>query len=467
MSESASEVYRNHLIPSWSTLSGMNPVEVERTRGCYIYTRDGRRIFDLRSAHECANIGFNHPHVLQAMHRQMQQCSYVTDDFATDATAELTQKLCALSPGSPDKRVWYGQSGAACVEAAIKAARFYKYRQVFHENRDAYDPVSYPYPYKILSRYRSWHGATTGALSASGDPRRWFAEPLLQPGVLFGPDVYPYRSPFGDDPDGLKAAAYMRHMIEMEGGKEYVAAILVEPVVGSNGIIPAPKPYMHAIRDLCDEFDLVMIVDETMTGMGRTGTFLAIEHYDVIPDIIIMGKALGMYCPLAATIMTQKIWNTFRHTPFGHGQSYSGHALGCAAALAAIQVLEQEQLLEHTRKTGQYLEAGLLKLRDKHRSVGEVRGIGLMYTMELVLDRQTKQPVRKFNQKYAHSPVREVASFLLEKKNIYIPSDKFGLWITPPLIVTKSEIDTLLEAFDEALEITDKAAAAYHENHQD
>lgn len=460
-----SQIYQSHVLQCWSTISGYNPIEVDRTEGCYIYTKDGRKIFDLRSAHECANVGFNNPVVLKAMQEQMQQCIYVTDDFATDITARLAEKLCDLAPGTSHKRVWFGQSGASAVEAAIKAARFYKYRQVFHENRSDYDAASYPYPYKIISRYRSWHGSTAGALSVSGDPRRWFAEPLVQPGVVFGPEVYPYRSPFGEDPDGLKSAAYLRHMVEMEGGKAYVAAILIEPVVGSNGIIPAPIPYMKAVRKICDEFDLVLIVDETMTGMGRTGTFLAIEHYNIEPDIIIMGKALGVFCPLSATIMTDKIWRTFEHSPFGHGQSYSGHALGCAAALASIQVLEDQRLFEHTLEMGKYLNNQLLKLKNKHRSVGEVRGLGLMYTMELVLDREKRTPVRSIGQKYQQNPIQDLAKFLLKEKNIYVPGDKFGLWITPPLIVTKEEIDMLVDAFDEALLITDNAAAHYHENH--
>jgi taurine--2-oxoglutarate transaminase len=464
-SSAISQTYQDHLLHSWSRLDGYNPIEVTHTKGCYLFTKDGRKIFDLRSAHECANIGFNHPFVLEAMQRQLEYCTYVTDDFSTKATAQLVDKLCTLAPGNDNKRIWFGQSGAAAVEAAIKAARFYKYSQVFLQNSEKTDFTTYPYPYKIISRYRSWHGSTAGALSASGDPRRWFAEPIVQPGIVFGPDVYPYRSHFENDEDGLKSVAYLRHMVEMEGGRDYVAAVLVEPVVGSNGIIPAPKPYVKAIRELCDDFDLVMIVDETMTGMGRTGTFLAIEQYDVEPDIIIMGKALGMYCPLSAAIFNEKVWKTFEKMPFGHGQSYAGHALACAAALASIQVIENENLLQHTREMGAYLHEKLLGLGTRHESVGEVRGLGLMYTVELVLNKTTKTPIRKANQKYHDNPVRDIAAFLLNEKNIYVPGDKFGLWITPPLTVTKDEIDMLIEAFDEALSITDKAAVKFNEDY--
>ena len=203
------------------------------------------------------------------------------------------------------------------------------------------------------------------------------------PGVVFAPDSYPYRSVFGEDPDGLKSAEYLRYVVEMEGGSGFVAAILIEPVVGSNGVIPTPKPYMRKVRELCDEFGLLLIVDETMTGMGRTGKFLAIEHYDIVPDIIIMGKALGAYSPLSAAIFSEEVSSVFGKNIFGHGQSFSGHALASAAALAGIEVLH-EDILPEVEKKGKYLEAKLLKLQDKYISIGEVRGLGLMWTLELV-----------------------------------------------------------------------------------
>ncbi len=453
-----SKVQGKYMMQCWSDQASYSPIAVEKTEGCYIHTKDGRKIFDLRSAHECVNLGFNHPKVQQAIIEQLNKVVYVTDDFATEPTALLAQKLASITPGSANKKVWFGQSGASSVEAAIKAARMYKYNQLMEGGTDQYAANrQYPYPYKIISRYRAWHGATMGALSAGGDPRKWFSEPLTVPGFIQAPDAYPFRSPFGEDPDGLKAAEYMRYMIEMEGGSAFVAAVLVEPVVGSNGVIPAPKAYMKRLREICDEFDLLLIVDETMTGMGRTGKLLAIEHYDVEPDIIIMGKALGVYCPISATIFSEKVAASFDENIFGHGQSYSGHALGAAAALASLEVIEQENLLEHTIEMGAYLESELLELQEKHASVGEVRGVGLMWTMELVKNQQTKESFRNISEKYTETPVKQMARFLLDEKDIYVPGDKFGLWIFPPLIVTKEEIDMLISAFDEALEITDLA----------
>lgn len=436
----------------WSSQKDYHPIEVDRTEGCWIYTPEGRRIFDLRSAHECINIGFNHPEVIKAMKNQLDSVSYVTDDFATQPAASLARLLSDLAPGNGKKKVWFGQSGASAVEAAIKVARFYAYQRLFSDElKSEIGTEYYPYPYKIISRYRSWHGATSGALSVSGDPRKWFAEPMVSPGVVMAPEVYPYRSPLGDDPDGLKSASYLRHIVEMEGGSAFVAAIIVEPIVGSNGIIPAPPAYMKAVRSICDDHQLLMIVDETMTGMGRTGTFFAIEEYEVIPDIITMGKAMGAYSPISATIFSEKVSKVFDRSIFGHGQSYSGHALSAAAALASINVLMGEVLPEVNAK-GAYLFKGLQSIATGRSYVGDIRGKGLMWTMELLADPIEKKSFRAFNEKYVENPVKKLAQYLLDEKDIYTPGDKFGLWIVPPLVVSYQEIDWLLNQLSDALD---------------
>lgn len=442
----------------WDTQQKYAPVPVVKADGCWLHTQDGRKIFDLRSAHECINLGFRHPRVLAAMQQQMEEVIYVTDDFATRPAGLLAQKLAHITPGSPNKRIWFGQSGAAAVEAAIKAARFYKYRQLAENGVANLAPDrQYPYPYKIISRYRSWHGATAGASAASGDPRRWFLEPLDPPGFKHAPEANCYRCPLHHTYPGcdLACASYIDQMIELEGGANKVAAVLVETVVGSNGIIPPPPGYFKRLREICDARDVLLIVDETMTGMGRTGKMLAIEHYDIEPDIIIMGKALGVYCPLTATIFSERVAGVFDQMIFGHGQSFSGHALGCAAALESINVIEEEDLLARTRELGDYLGEKLRALAAKHPSVGEVRGLGLFWTMELVKDRQTKEPVRHPTQKYGESVVKRMANYLLEEQHIYVPGDKFGLWIVPPLVVTRDELDFLVAAFDEALNLAD------------
>ena len=448
-----------HLMQCWSAQEGYAPIPVAETRGCWIHTTDGRRIFDLRSAHECINLGFNHPKVLQAMREQMEKVIYVTDDFATPPTAQLVKLLAELAPGGPNKKVFLSQSGAAAVEAAIKGARLYQYNATFKSTRADIDaPLQYPYPYKIISRYRSWHGSSAGAASVSGDPRRWFQEPFTVPGVVFAPDAHAYRSPFGTGPEAVKANLdYLDYLIEQEGGSNKVAAMIIEPVVGSNGIIPPPPGYLPGLRAICDKWNLLLIADETMTGMGRTGRMFAIEHYGIEPDIIVLGKALGAYCPLAATIFSEKVSRSFDKHIFGHGQSFSGHALGCAAALASLNVLHEDGLLENTRIQGEYLGEQLEALAAKHRCVGDVRGLGLFWTMELVKDRETKEPLRRATEKYTPTIVSRLSDYLFRERNVYVPSDKFGIWIVPPLIVTRSEIDFLIEAIDAALDIADQA----------
>lgn len=458
MTTHSSLIYHQHILQCWSKQKDYWPIEVEKAEGCWIYTKDGRKIFDLRSAHECVNLGFNHPEILRAITDQMAKVSYVTDDFATDITAQLAQKIISLCPGSDHKKVWFGQSGAAAVEAALKVARMVSYGRVM--SADSKKPVSpkekenspyYPYPYKIISRYRSWHGSTMGALSVSGDPRRWFSEPIVMPGIVHAPETYSYQSVFDMDPDGLKAADYLLHMIEMEGGSDFVAAVLLEAVVGSNGIIPTPKAYMKKVAQYCKEKNILLIIDETMTGMGRTGSFLAIEEYDIEPDILIMGKALGAYIPNSCIVVSEEIAPFFDDHVFGHGQSYSGHALAAAASLASIKVLENDILPELESKSD-YLKLGLEKLSSKFRHVGELRGKGMMWTMELVKDPVTRTNFRAFNQKYQETPIKELSRFLLEECNVYTPTDKFGLWIVPPLVVSFEEIDWLLNQLDKGLE---------------
>ncbi|RMH66511.1 MAG: aspartate aminotransferase family protein [Bacteroidetes bacterium] len=463
VSGAASDLQRRHLMHCWGVQGTYDPIPVERTEGCWIYTTDGRRIFDLRSAHECINLGFRHPKVLAAMRAQMESVVYVTDDFATAPTARLAQRLAELAPGGPNKRVWFGQSGAAAIEAAIKGARQYQYRRMIERGVANLDPArQYPYPYKIITRYRSWHGATAGAASAGGDPRRWFQEPAVMPGVKHGPEVYCYRCPLHQTYPScdLACAAYIDRMIELEGGADKVAAVLIEPVVGSNGILVPPPGYLPRLREICDRWGVLLIADETMTGMGRTGKLFAIEHWDVEPDILVMGKALGAYCPLSATIFSEKVASAFDDMVFGHGQSYAGHALACAAGLASLEVLEEENLLARTADLGAYLGRRLHALAEHHPSVGEVRGLGLFWTLELVRDRSTKAPFRRPTEKYAPSPVRAVARYLLDWHNIYVPADKFGLWIVPPLVVTRAELDAVVEALDDALHLADAETEA-------
>ena len=447
------KIQKKHYMQCWGKQSDYNPIAVERTEGCYIYTTDGRKIFDLRSAHECINLGFNNSEITNEIKKQLDEVIYVTDDFATKPTASLSEKLSLLTPGKGNKKVWFGQSGAASVEAALKISKFYKYNQINSKT----DTTFYPNPYKVISRYRSWHGSTNGAASVSGDPRRWFNEPGTQP-TLFAPEANCFRCPLKHTfPEcNLACAEYIEYMIEMEGGEDKVASIILEPIVGSNGIILPPEGYFKRVREICDEWNIVLIIDETMSGVGRTGKMFAIEHYDIVPDIIIMGKALGVNVPLSAVIMKEHIAEVFDENIFGHGQSYSGHALACAGALASLNYIEEHNVLSETTKKGNYLEKKLKIIKEKHPSVGEVRGVGLFWTLEIVKSISNNEPVKMVTEKYKKTVISSIADFLLNEKQIYIPSDKFGVWIVPPLIVTYDEIDYIAKSIDEALHLADK-----------
>ncbi len=447
----------SHLMQCWSAQAGYNPLPVIAAEGCYLYLSDGRRIFDLRSSHECNQLGFNHPAVVEAIQRQAASICYVTDDFATEATGKLIEKLAYLTPGQAEgKRIWLGQSGAGAVEAAIKAARFWARIRLEEKGWAATDsPKQYPFPYKIVARHRAWHGSTLGATSAGGDPRRWFTEPHTAPGFVFAPDAYCYRCPLGHaghEHCGLACARYLEQIIDAEGGNSGVCAVLIEPVVGSNGIIPPPPGYLQALRELCDRRDLLLIVDETMTGFGRTGAMFAVDHWGIEPDILILGKALGAGMPLSAAVFSQKVARVFEENLFGHGQSHAGHALGCAAALAGIEAMQSEQLVQRSAELGAFLLDLLRQRLAPHPLVGDIRGLGLFCTVELVQDQLTKVPLRSPMDKYAESPIKAMAAWLLELKGIYMPGDKFGLWVVPPLVVTREELVWIVESLAEALE---------------
>ncbi len=450
-----SEIQARYMLQCWAKQQNYKPIEVSSTDGCWIYTTDGRKIFDLRSAHECINIGFRHPRVLQAIQEQMQSVVYVTDDFASPPTAKLAQKLAHISPGNENKKVYFCQSGAAAVEAAIHGARLYKYNQVLQNERYTPDaPQQYPYPYKIISRYRSWHGATNVATSASGDPRRWFTEPLTAPGFIFAPDAGGPHSPF-DTESVDENIAYIDYIIEQEGGSNAVVGVLIKPIVGSNGIMLPPSGYLGKLRELCDKWDLLLIVDETMTAMGRTGKMFACEHYGVEPDILIMGKALGAYCPLAAVIFSEKVAQSFDTNYFGHGQSYSGHALAAAAALASIDTLIEDKLLEHTQAMGDWVGRRLLEIAEKHANVSHIQGIGLFWMVHIA-GKDKNKPVRRATEKYQENIVASISRYLLDQHNIYTPGDKFGIWIVPPLVVTQEEMSWVLFCVEDALENSDQ-----------
>ncbi len=427
---------RSHLVYSWKAQGSVSPIMIDRADGIYMWDTDGKQYIDGCAGLLCVNIGHKNQHVLNAMKEQMEKACYVGTMFGTEVKARLGKMISEVTPGDLDY-VFFTNAGAEAIENAIKAARWYTGR------------------HKIYSRWRSYHGATAGAITLTGDPRRWPAEPGI-PGVVkyFGP--YPYNCPFGSTTDeecGEKTLEVLRTQLMLDG-PHTVAAIFLEPIVGTNGIIIPPKNYVQGLRKLCDEYGILMVVDETMAGWGRAGKWFGINHYDVIPDIITTAKGLTSgYVQLGAMIWSKKIWDYFTDHPFTGGLTYGGHALACATGIANIEVYKQDKLIENSAENGEYLKKKLNELKDKHPSVGDARCIGLWACLELTSDKKTKAPLAG----YADS-IRNVSAELTKRffdNGLYLFSKWDFIFISPPLIITKEQIDDMVDIIDKALEYTD------------
>jgi taurine---2-oxoglutarate transaminase len=427
---------RSHIVYSWKAQGSVDPIIIDRGEGIYIWDTDGKKYIDGCSGLLCVNIGHGNKHVLNAMKAQMEKVCYVGTMFGTEPKAKLGDMIAEITPGDLDY-VFFTNGGAEAVENAIKAARWYTGR------------------HKIYSRWRSYHGATAGAITLTGDPRRWPAEPGI-PGVVkfFGP--YPYNCPFGSqdaEECGEKTLEVLKTQIMLDGPKT-IAAIFLEPIVGTNGIIVPPKNFIKGVREICDENGILMVVDETMAGWGRTGKWFGIDHYDVIPDIITTAKGLTSgYVQLGAMIWSKKIWDYFSEHPFIGGLTYGGHALACATGIANIEVYKNDKLIENSAENGKYLEAKLNELKEKHPSVGDARCKGLWACLELTSNKKTKAPLAGFA-----DSVKNVSGELTKRfyqNGLYLFSKWDFIFISPPLLITKEQIDDMVAAIDKGLEYTD------------
>jgi taurine---2-oxoglutarate transaminase len=427
---------REHLIYSWKAQGNLDPVMIDHADGIYMWDTDGNKIIDFCSGLLCINIGHNNKHVLNAMRAQMDKVCYVSPMFGTESKTRLGKMIAEVTPGDLDY-VFFTNGGAESVENAIKAARWYTGR------------------HKVYARWRSYHGATAGAITLTGDPRRWPCEPGI-PGVVhyFGP--YPYRCPFGSKTDeecGERTLEVLREQIMLDG-PHTIAAIFLEPIVGTNGIIIPPKNYVQGLRKLCDEYGILMISDETMAGWGRAGKWFGIEHYDVVPDIITTAKGITSgYIQLGAMIWSKKIWDYYQTNPFIGGLTYSGHALACAAGIANIEVYKKENLIEKSLTNGEYLGKKLNELKDKHACVGDTRAKGLWAVIELTSNKEKKEPLAGFS-----DSKRNVTGEIMKRlmaEGLYIFAKWDFLFIAPPLIITKEEIDESIAIIDKVLDHVD------------
>jgi taurine--2-oxoglutarate transaminase len=425
---------KKHTLYEWSAQSKVDPIPVAKAKGIYFWTPEGKRFIDFNSQLMSVNIGHGDQRVIEAIHQQASTLAYANPFMATEPRARLGAKLAEITPGDIDT-FFFTNGGAEANENAIKIARFFTGR------------------HKILTRYRSYHGATAGSISLTGDPRRWAAEPGI-PGVIRVFD--PYHGIERGWDSVAEALANIEEVIQLEG-PQTIAAFILEPVTGTNGILVPPDGYLQGVREICSKNGILMIADEVMSGFGRTGEWFAVDHWKVVPDLISMAKGLtSSYLPLGAVGMRHHIAQHFQDNVFYGGLTYNSHPMGCAAALATIRVYEEDRLLENTRKMGAVMKDLLRNLQSRHPTVGAVRSIGLFGIVELVRNPTTREPLAPFNG--ASEEMAALGRFFREQ-GLYT----FVRWNTfftnPPLCITEKELREGFAIIDRGLEATDKAVA--------
>ncbi len=431
-----------HSFWTWSAQSKVSPIPVKRAQGVYFWDVNDKRYLDFNSMVMCVNIGHGDQRVIDAIVEQARQLPFAGPPMATKPRAILGQLLSQITPGDLD-RFLYTLGGADANDNAIKIARAYTGK------------------HKILARYRSYHGASAGAMAATGDPRRLVWEPNLMPGVVHFLDPYRYRSTFHRTNPDISPTDftldYLNHLEEIitYEGPQTIAAILLETVTGTNGIIIPPEGYLQGVRQLCDRYGILLIADEVMSGFGRTGRWFAVDHWDIIPDLMTMAKGLTSgYAPLGAVAMRPQIADFFNDRVYQSGLTYNAHPISLAAAIANIRVIQEDRIVEHVAEMGPVLHHLLTDLGEQHPSVGEVRSIGLFGVIELVRNRQTKEPLAPYD---GISPEMVAVRKYLLNHGLYLYSHWHTLLIIPPLIITQEQLEEGFALLDKALEISDQA----------
>ena len=433
---------KEHVFWTWSAQAKVNPIAIKRAQGVYFWDVDDKRYLDFNSMTMCVNIGHGNERVIRAMQEQAAELPYAAPGMTTKVRALASKMVAEVTPGGALSKVLFTLGGADANENAIKLARGYTKR------------------HKILSRYRSYHGASAGAMAATGDPRRVTWEPNLMTGVIHFLDPYRYRSTFHRTNPNISeedfARDYVNHLEEiiLYEGPETIAAVLMESVTGTNGILIPPQGYMQGVRKLCDKYGIVMICDEVMSGFGRTGKWFAIEHWDVVPDIMTMAKGLtSAYAPLGAVAMKPEIAAAFNEHAFESGLTYTSHPISLAAAVANIEVMREDKLVENAAGMGGVMRRMLTDLGESHPSVGEVRNIGLFGIIELVKNRETKEPVAPWN---GTSPEMTALRKYCLEHGLFLYTHWHTVLIIPPLVVTEEQLQEGFSVLDEALKITDR-----------
>jgi taurine--2-oxoglutarate transaminase len=423
---------------SWSKQKGLNPIAVQRAEGVYLYDYDGKRYLDFSSGLMNVNIGHGHPRVTDAVVRQMQEVSYVTPSCVTRARGDLGKKLAEITPGNLQKTL-FTVCGATAIENAIKLARLYTGR------------------HKIIARYRAFHGASYGAMTAGGDPRKLPADAQQIPNIVHVEDPYCYRCPWSQEITTChrECVAHIERVIEFEG-PENIAAILMEGESGSSGCIKYPPDYLQKIRALCDRHGILLIIDEVMSGFGRTGKWFASELHGIVPDMIATAKGITAgYIPLGALIVTDTIADHFNDKVLWLGLTYADHPVACAAGLEVLRIYEDEHLIENCAAMGRYLDGRIEDLKKKHPSIGDWRNTGLLGCLELVSNRRTREPMAPFNAKPEEMTVMNQVAARLKQLGMYTFVRWNYVFIAPPLCITREQIDEGLAMIGDALTIAD------------
>jgi taurine--2-oxoglutarate transaminase len=441
VAERIRELDKRYVLHSWSVQNQISPLAVAGAEGRYFWDYDGNRYLDFASQLVNVSLGHQHPKIVAAIKEQAERLCTIGPPMAEESRSELARLLDEVTPGDLTMS-FFTNGGAEANENAIKLARWYTGR------------------HKIIARYRSYHGATGGAITLTGDPRRWPAEPGI-PGVVRMLDPYTYRCPAGHpDPCPVcTGAPHLEEILQYEG-PQTVAAVIMETIVGTNGIIVPPDGYLQAVREVCDRHGIVLIFDEVMAGFGRSGRWFACEHWDVVPDILTVAKGINSgYVPLGAMVINQKLADWVQDKYFAGGLTYSGHPLACASAVASIEAFREEGIVENSAAMGEVLAEELPRLAERHPSIGDIRGKGLFWGLELVRNRETREPLVPFNAGGADAaPVIALGKAALER-GLYLFVHWNVVMIVPPLNITREELDEGLAALDSALAVADEYAA--------
>jgi taurine---2-oxoglutarate transaminase len=438
-SEEVVRITRETNYGTWRFQKGWSPLHIVDSDGCYIIDANGKRYLDFSAQLMCMNLGHKNQAVIDAIAKQAQDLAYALPGYTTTARAELSKLLLEVLPKALNK-FFFTTSGTDANEAAFKIARMYTGKT------------------KIIARYRSYHGSTAGSIAATGDPRRWAMEPRGKgPGIIFGPEVHCYKCPIKHTYPGcgIACADYLEHMIRNESD---VAAVIVEPIVGTNGVIVPPPEYMPKLRRICDETGVLLIADEVMSGWGRAGEWFAMNLWNVTPDILTTAKGItSAYVPLGLCATSEKIGDFFQDHYFAHGHTYEAHPMTLLPAVATIHEMQRLNLVERARSLAPFVEQKLNALQSKHPSVGDVRGKGLFWAVDLVKNQRTKEPFNTYADKVSGKPlvVDQIAAKTLADGVIY------QAWVShfviaPPLIITEEEIERGIDTLDKHLHIADE-----------